>query len=194
MIGTVIIFAKVPIYGQVKTRLGRDIGASAATWWYRHQTAALIRRIGQDPRWRTVLSVAPDHAGQVSRLLPPNIDRWRQGDGDLGQRMARALSRPRGPVLLIGSDIPGVTRDILARAFQVLRGTDAVLGPATDGGFWLIGLNRRAGPLPRTLFRGVRWSGPDAMADTVTTLRPLRVDYAATLTDVDTADDLRRRA
>lgn len=192
MTGTLIVFAKVPRPGRVKTRLARDLGPVAATWWYRHQLDRLVRRVGRDRRWDTVLAVSPDHEGMVSPLLPFGFPRRPQGAGDLGARMARALSWVPGPVLVIGSDIPDITQARIARAFDLLRGHDAVLGPARDGGYWLIGLARGSRPLPRHLFRGVRWSGAEAMADTLATLRPYRTGFADILQDVDTAADLSR--
>ena len=190
MTRTLVLFAKVPQPGRVKTRLAAEIGPIAALWWYRHQVARLVRRVGHDPRWRTVLAVSPDLDGVTSPLLPGGVTRWPQGYGDLGQRMARALRLAPGPVLVVGSDIPGVTSAHIARAFRVLNGHDAVLGPASDGGYWLIGL-ARGSRAPAGLFQDVRWSGPHAMADTVKSLHPLRIGYADELRDVDTAADLR---
>ena len=97
---------KEPVAGRVKTRLGQDIGMTAAAWWFRHQTGALIRRV-QSPRWETWLAVAPDTALH-SRFWPAHLPRVAQGRGDLGARMARVLRGASGPVVLIGGDIPGV--------------------------------------------------------------------------------------
>ena len=189
---TLIIFAKEPRPGRVKTRLARDIGTTKAAWWYRHQTAQLLRTVGRDPRWRTVLAVSPD-AAFASRGWPPGILRMAQGSGDLGTRMARALRTvPGGPVAVIGSDIPGVRPAHIARAFRLLGQSDAVIGPATDGGYWLIGMRRGSLPVPG-LFEDIRWSGPHAMADTVRSLGGLSVGFADELTDVDRAEDLLRR-
>ncbi|MEO0829992.1 MAG: DUF2064 domain-containing protein, partial [Pseudomonadota bacterium] len=110
---------KEPRPGRVKTRLGRSIGMTDAAWWYRHQTARLLRRL-HDPRWDIVLAVAPDREGMASRIWPPHLARWPQGRGDLGRRMARALAATRGPSVLIGSDIPGITRHHIACAFHAL--------------------------------------------------------------------------
>ena len=185
-----IVFAKEPRAGRVKTRLARDLGATAAAWWYRHQTARLLRKLGQDARWETVLAVSPDNAASDSRVWPGHLCRYAQGHGDLGVRMARALRAwPSRPVLLIGSDIPGVLPRHIADAFRKLGQHDAVLGPATDGGFWLIGLKRGSLPAP-TLFHNVRWSGPHAMEDTLASMPGLRIGFAATLNDVDRAEDL----
>lgn len=184
-----VVMIKEPRPGRVKTRLGRDIGMVGAAWWFRQQTACLLRLL-QDPRWDLVLAVSPDHEGLSSRIWPAHLERMPQGVGDLGDRMARVFrSRPQGPVCIIGADIPGITKPHIARAFRALGDHDAVFGPAPDGGYWLIGLKRVAPP-PATLFREVRWSSEHALADTVATLPGLRIARIDTLQDVDRATDL----
>jgi len=188
---TLVVMVKEPCPGRVKTRLGRQIGMVGAAWWFRHQTTRLIRRL-RDPRWRLVLAVSPDRAGLDSRVWPEGIARLPQGAGDLGDRMGRIFrSLPPGPVVIVGADIPGITADHIARAFRALGGADAALGPAPDGGYWLIGLARRQA-VPAGLFRDVRWSSPHALADTRASLGGLRVALVDRLRDVDTAEDLRR--
>lgn len=188
----VYIFVKVPQPGRVKTRLGRDIGMVAAAWWFRHQLARLTRRL-RDSRWEMWLAVAPDTAGLASRALPA-LPRRPQGAGNLGQRMARVLRQaPPGPALIVGADIPGLGRAQVAAAFAALGGADAVLGPATDGGYYLVGLARGRRAAPAGIFRRVRWSGPHALSDTLWTLRGSRVMFIEALADVDDAADLRGR-
>jgi hypothetical protein len=188
---TLVIFLKEPRPGRVKTRLGRDIGMTGAAWWFRHQAARLIRRLGRDPRWRTVLAVSPGREGLASRVWPARLPRWPQGPGDLGCRMGRALrAMPSGPVIIIGADIPGLRPAHVAEGFRLLGRHDAVLGPAPDGGYWMIGLKRGGRAVPEGLFRGVRWSSAHALADTVASLAPLDVGFAAMLRDVDQAADL----
>jgi uncharacterized protein len=185
-----IIMVKEPRLGWVKTRLGREIGAVAATGFYRSVTANLIRRLAHDPRWHTVLAVAPDSA-LASPVWPPHIDRLSQGQGDIGERMARQLGRDRGgPTVLVGSDIPGIYASHIAQGFALLRRNQVIFGPAEDGGFWLIGVNTRA-PLAG-LFNGVRWSSPHALADTLKNASSLCVGFAATLADVDDAASFRQ--
>ncbi len=186
---TLIIMVKEPRPGQVKTRLGRDIGMVAAAWWYRHQTKALIRRLS-DPRWELVLAVAPDREGLASRIWPPGLSRIAQGPGDLGDRMLRMMmAAPKGPVCLIGSDIPGINRLHIARAFGGLGRNDVVFGPALDGGFWLTGL-KRPGRGPRRLFKAVRWSTEHALADCLANTTNLSVALIDALRDIDTIEDL----
>jgi glycosyltransferase A (GT-A) superfamily protein (DUF2064 family) len=114
---------------------------------------------------------------------------------------------PAGPVVLVGSDIPALRAGHIARAFRLLGQHDLVFGPASDGGFWLVGA-RRLKPLPRTLFAAVRWSTAQALADTLAGLPAaistgfadtlaglpagISTGLADTLDDVDDAQDLRR--
>ena len=160
-----VLMLREPRPGRVKTRLGREIGMVAAAHWARRLAARLIRRL-EDPRWDLILSVTPDRAVD-SPAWPPHIRRLPQGPGDLGQRMTRLLQAlPPGPVAIVGSDVPGLTRGHAARAFAALGGCEAVIGPARDGGYWLIGMHRvRAVPAgllggvagPRNSRRSTRW-------------------------------------
>lgn len=180
---------KEPRPGRVKTRLGRDIGMTAAAWWFRHQTAHLLRKI-TDPRWQIVLAVAPDRAGLQSRVWPAHLPRRAQGEGHLGRRMARMLAAtPPGPACVIGADVPGITRAHIAAAFAALGAHDAVFGPAVDGGYWLIGLKHPRRQPPGFL-EHVRWSTEHALADSIATLPDHAIARVATLADVDRADDL----
>lgn len=186
---TLIVMVKEPLPGRVKTRLGRDIGVIPATWWFRHQTRRLIRRM-RDPRWNIILAVSPDYQGLTSRFWPNSIERIGQGGGDLGARMARLLNAPhRGPVCIIGGDIPAISPAHIVRAFAQLGSNDFVFGPATDGGFWLVGAKRTAA-LPPDLFQGIEWSTPKTLKDTIATLGQRRVAYADQLSDVDQKTDL----
>jgi rSAM/selenodomain-associated transferase 1 len=185
-----IVMLKEPRPGRVKTRLGRDIGMVGAAWWFRHQTARLLRRL-DNPRWQLILAVAPDHAGLASRVWPAHLPRLPQGPGDLGDRMARLLrSQPPGPACIIGGDIPGVRPRHIAHAFAALGRHDAVFGPAPDGGYWLIGLKRTTPPPPGFLHE-VRWSTRHALADSRATLPGARIALIDTLQDIDTGADLR---
>ena len=186
---TLVIMIKEPRPGRVKTRLGKDIGMVGAAWWFRHQSARLIRRL-RDPRWQIVLAVAPEMAGMTSRVWPGDLPRVPQGHGDLGDRMGRMFHvMPPGPVCIIGADIPGISSAHIARAFAALGDNEAVFGPALDGGYWLVGL-QRAGAVPHGLFQGVRWSTEHALADTMATLPGRRIAMIDKLRDIDTVADL----
>ncbi len=185
-----VVMVRAPLCGQVKTRLGRGIGSVAATWFYRHATAALLKRIDEPRCWTTLLAITPDHH-IATRAYPSHLARVRQGDGDLGQRLQRLVDGlPPGPVIIIGSDAPGITQRDLAAAFRRLDGADAVIGPSSDGGYWLIGLRRR--PHVPQPFARVRWSSPCALTDTYRGLASYRVCETIPRDDIDTADDLMR--
>ncbi len=175
-----VIFARQPRLGTGKRRLARDIGATAALNFQRAMLARTLRRLARDRRWITYIAITPDRA----RPWPGSPPMLAQGRGDLGARMARvARELPPGPVVIVGCDIPGLTATHVAAAFRKLGPCDAVFGPATDDGYWLVGLRRR----PRFIdpFANVRWSTRHALADTVANLGHHRVMMAATLADVD---------
>lgn len=182
---------KEPHLGRVKTRLGRDLGYTRAAWWFRHQTRTLIRQLSSNARWKTVLAVSPDVEGLESRVWPAHISRHPQGRGNLGDRMGRIFrSAPAGPVIIVGADIPNITPALIRKAFRGLGNHDAVVGPAPDGGYWLIGL-KNVTAVPPHLFKGVRWSTQHALSDTLATLGSFRVAQIDVLQDVDGIQDLR---
>lgn len=185
-----VVMAKAPVAGVVKSRLGAQIGVVEATRFYRVALARLLRRLAGDPRWRLRLAVTPDSAVRAP-IWPRDIPRQAQGRGDLGARMQSVFDwLPPGPAVIIGSDIPGIAASHIARGFAALRRHDAVFGPAEDGGYWLIGLKRR--PVVPQPFAGVRWSTCHALTDTLVNCRALDVAFLDTLPDVDAAVDWRR--
>ena len=183
-----VIFARTPQFGRVKRRLAATIGPAAATRFYRRTLDHQIRTLSRDRRWTVWLFLTPDPALRRASVRG-------QGQGDLGQRMKRPFRLlPPGPVVLVGSDIPAMRPSHIARAFALLGSHDLVFGPATDGGFWLVGA-RRSRPLPRSLFAKVRWSTRHALADTLATIpQGYATGIADTLDDVDDAEALARSA
>jgi rSAM/selenodomain-associated transferase 1 len=196
-----VLFLRQPGLGRGKRRLARGIGDVAALRFERLMLALLLRRLGRDRRWELTLFVTPDRARTALRRelrrgyrLPPAASVRGQGGGDLGERMRRALDGgPAGPVVLVGTDIPGLEARHVWAAFRRLGTQDLVFGPAEDGGFWLLGARRS--PRPPPSFGAVRWSGPHALADTLANLPPgLRIGFVDRLADVDDAASWRRLA
>ncbi|WP_323797832.1 TIGR04282 family arsenosugar biosynthesis glycosyltransferase [Nisaea sp.] len=184
---TLIIFAKTPRRGLVKSRLARDIGGGAATRWYRLNLALTLRRLGLTKRWDCRIVAAPHHAAAWPWPKP-----WRfshQTRGDLGQRMLKALrSAGKSHTVLIGSDIPGIEAHHITAAFRALGQNEAVFGPSADGGYWLVGFSPRYRGNP---FTDVRWSTEWALEDTLAGLRSgTKVDFVAEMQDVDEGPDL----
>ena len=183
-----VVMAKQPHAGRVKSRLARKVGVVAATGFYRSASRAVIRRLSSTRRWQTVLAVTPDTAVR-DRAWPAHLPRIAQGGGDLGARMQRAIATmPPGPVVVIGTDIPAIRPNHIAEAFDALGDNDAVFGPAPDGGYWLVGL--ATGARSSRPFANVRWSSPFALEDTLDNLRAKRVGLISRLGDIDSADDL----
>lgn len=192
------VFAKSPVPGCVKTRLIPKIGAHGATELYcrllrRALATVAIARIGSTELWTTEPADSP-FLQLCGRLL--GVPVRTQIEGDLGQRMSHALrdglSRA-GKVILLGVDIPSMTHEDLREACDALgRGSDAVVGPAEDGGYWLIGVRRH----DARLFEQIAWSQPDVMQRTRERLRQLewRWHEVATRWDVDRPEDLGRLA
>ncbi|MDP1874673.1 DUF2064 domain-containing protein [Phenylobacterium sp.] len=182
-----MIFARHPRFGVGKRRLAADVGDLAALRFGRYALSRLWRELGADPRWTLWVATSPDRPNdwvRTGRACP-------QGRGDLGARLKHVVRRlPPGPVVIIGADTPGVSRTDVAAAFAALGSRPAVLGPALDGGYWLIGLRRRPRePLP---FDGVRWSTADTLADTVRALGDVQIAQLKVREDVDDGEALRR--
>lgn len=188
--GALIVFLKAPQAGRVKTRLAREVGAGRAAALFRQMTLLTLRQAARGT-WRTILAVDRDADLFAWRAIwPRRFGRIAQGPGSLGDRMRRAMrAAPAGPVVIIGADAPALRAGHIEAAFKALGSADAVVGPAADGGYWLIGLaRRRRAP---ALFENVRWSGPDALADTLATLPPsFLTAYLPVLRDIDEAEDL----
>lgn len=180
-----ILFIKAPRLGAAKTRLGAEIGHIAAWRFYNVMLQQLWKRLGHDRRWQTQLAVSPD---RNNARWPVHLARFGQGRGTLGTRMARAMRRDAGPVVLVGGDLPRLDSHHVALAIRSLRRADVVFGPAKDGGFWLVGLRRTQ--WANRLFKNTRWSSPYALADCLNNLpNTARITMLETLSDVDTVDD-----
>jgi rSAM/selenodomain-associated transferase 1 len=176
----VIIFARAPRLGQVKTRLGRAIGARAALNFHRSTLLSLCRAIKRDGRFDLSLALTPDDAF-IAGL--GGVSRFGQKHGDLGARMQRAFDHfPHRPVILVGCDIPDLGVAHIKAAAAALGRTRAVFGPAHDGGYYLVGF----APLrPAGAFKSVRWSTNHALADTQVHIR----GKTALLEPLDDIDD-----
>lgn len=187
----IIVFARAPRMGSVKTRLAQDIGAMRALSFYRACLKRTLRTCATVPRSQTVVWTAPDNAVS-GRYFPPGLQVHPQGTGNLGRRMERALGHHAATDrILIGADIPGITPEILGEALAGLGRAEAVFGPAEDGGFWLVGLRR--GWQPHGLFRNVAWSRPDTLRRSMASLPPQTgIVFAETLNDIDDLDDYQR--
>jgi uncharacterized protein len=192
--GTLILFAREPVAGQVKTRLIPALGGEGAAQLYRRLLGIALRAGAATPgvRRRLWCTGMPADGGECARLAAAHGFTWHpQPEGDLGARMAAALAEAlvtADRAVLIGSDCPDYNADYLSAAFAALDDHDAVLGPAADGGYVLIGLRR---PAP-ALFADIHWSTCAVLAETRTALRRIGLTWTElpTLRDLDRPEDL----
>ena len=184
-----VVFVKAPRPGQVKTRLAETMGAEAACAAYGRLVDTLLKNLAPLPALE--LRFAPDEAeGEIRPWLQPGWQARPQGGGDLGRRLQQsfveAFSAGAKRVVIIGSDCPEVNAADVQQAWSELTSHDLVVGPATDGGYWLVGLKQ---PQP-SLFEDIGWSSDMVLAQTLQRAKTagLRVQLLRILTDVDTEE------
>ncbi|MDQ0596599.1 glycosyltransferase A (GT-A) superfamily protein (DUF2064 family) [Streptomyces canus] len=177
---TLLVIAKEPLPGRVKTRLTPPFTPRQAAALAEASLADTLRAVAATPASRRLLVLD----GRPGPWLPPGFEVVRQCAGPLDERLADAFAHCAGPALLIGMDTPQVTPALLAADFA---DCDALFGPAEDGGFWALGL---AEPDP-DLLRGVPMSTPvtGAVQRERLIAAGLRVRDLPRLRDVDTAAD-----
>ncbi|HEX9965978.1 MAG TPA: TIGR04282 family arsenosugar biosynthesis glycosyltransferase, partial [Allosphingosinicella sp.] len=183
----IVIFAKAPVPGRVKTRLIPALGAEGAA---RLALEMLERTIEE----ALATGLAVELCGEPDALewheARAGLALTAQGPGDLGQRLARAAERVLGsePILLIGADCPELDRERLRAAAASLEGHEAFIHPAQDGGYVLLGLRR----LDRSVFEGIAWSTAAVAAQTMAKIAALgwSLHVGEILRDVDEPADL----
>lgn len=183
----IVIFAKAPVPGRVKTRLIPALGAEGAARLARQMLEHTV-----EEALATGLAVElcgePDAAEWHEER--PGLALTGQGEGDLGERLARAAERVLGEerILLIGADCPEMDRRTILKAAAALEARDAAIHPAQDGGYALLGLTA----LDRSLFEGIEWSTGDVAAETIARIDALgwSLHLGETLRDVDEPEDL----
>ncbi|RMF66016.1 MAG: DUF2064 domain-containing protein [Cyanobacteria bacterium J069] len=200
-----ILFSRYPQPGTTKTRLIPHLGEVGAAQLQRQMTEQVLRQV------RSLLNSADDN------MLPTSVELWFSGgtvaqmaawlgpswalrpqpSGDLGDRLLMAVQQAIAAgaerVVIIGADCPSLDTQTLRRAFAALREQDLVLGPATDGGYYLIGLRQPSAVLSSPfLFTGIDWGTDRVFAQTTAIAQSLRLTIATLdpLTDIDTAADL----
>lgn len=191
-----LVFLKYPAPGKVKTRLAAALGDQAASDVYRVCAEVTLERLRRfQPE--TALYVDPPEALERTRdWLGQGWSLRSQQGRTLGERLARAtgevFAEGARPVVVIGTDSPWLGERDIEQAFEALRHAEVVIGPAQDGGYYLIGLAR---PTP-ALFEGVAWGTPQVGATTLAQARllGLAVHLLGTGYDVDRLEDLERFA
>ena len=190
-----IVFTRYPEPGRVKTRLIPLLGADGAAELHRRMTrhtlaaaAGLRSQLGAD----VVVRFTGGKRLDMERLYGGQWALEEQGDGELGSRLERAVgdafAAGRTKVVVVGCDCPELTPRLLQDAFAALHPSDVVIGPALDGGYYLIGLSR----LSPGIFGGIPWGTERVLDETLRAARrlSLTVQLLPALRDVDRPDDL----
>lgn len=195
----IVVFARAPELGSVKTRLATDIGAERALQVYRMLGIRSVAAACSVPDARVEVHYTPVAgrdavAAWLGDSVVARVELHAQEDGTLGDRMSaaidHALARGAAAVAVIGTDCPGLDAAGITRAFEALGGADVALGPAEDGGYYLVAVRARH---PH-LFTGIPWSSCDTLRCTLDAARAagLQVALLDPLMDIDTGEDWNR--
>ena len=212
-----LVFGRYPAPGRVKTRLASSVGADAACAFY---SACLAHTVAQASAWlRAEHDTAAGAACSVAMCYSDSGDgealqRWlseqqlgdvelvaqAQHTQDLGWRMRAALADGLAQpgvdrALILGSDVPGLSADVVRDAARALASCDVVFGPSLDGGYYLVGCKSSGASALEVLFTGVPWSSPTVLAVSLALAQEAGLHVAPlhtlpTLTDVDVVEDL----
>lgn len=191
----ILLFVKHPVAGKVMTRLAEHIGQDVATDLYKSFVADILTTLHTLSVNFKIVFYPPDAEKKFQRWLGEEYSYIRQTGKDLGQRMKnaflKAFSNGLDKVILIGSDIPDLPAEYLELGFKALETNDVVLGPSSDGGYYLIGFVKEAF-LPN-VFEGITWSSADVFEQTLHILKQhtRRVYLLPQWQDVDTLTDLK---
>jgi len=192
-----ILFTRYPEAGKTKTRLAEKLGARAAAELQRLMTehaAAIMNALRKQRSISVEIQFAGGDESTMQQWLGPDFIYRKQLGQDLGQRMGNAFSAvfSKGVerIVVIGSDCPSLTKDILAQAFDCLQASDLVLGPTHDGGYYLIGLRQ----MRTSVFAAIPWGTENVFAATrdIADQEGISCSLLETLHDVDRPKDLDR--
>lgn len=187
-----IIFCKAPIGSIVKTRLSPLLSESQRLKVYLYLLEKNIKTLSNLPFTDTILYYTPPEGKSFFEKYA--LNGFPQSGKDLGERMYNSLdetfSQGYKKCIIIGVDIPDITTDIVINAFYALDDADLVLGPALDGGYYLIGMRK----LIKDVFEDIPWSTDGTLKATVKKAESIGLSYYLTqpLSDIDTPEDLNR--
>lgn len=194
----VLLFLKVPEEGRVKTRLAASLSPRTVVGLYRCFVADILSTLEKTGHAIFLCHDPPDQSDRIRNWLGDRHPLMAQKGNDLGDRMAEAFrecfSLGIERAALIGTDIPDLPGEFIDRAFAGLDDRDVVIGPARDGGYYLIGF--RADSFAPEVFEGVSWSAPSVLEQTRRILKNLGIGYRMLpeWKDIDTQADLKALA
>lgn len=187
-------FVKYPTPGKVKTRLAKTIGDREAARLYKELAERNFREVALLHQRKVcdlvIVFDPPEQIEDVRNWLAAPCEYWPQSEGGLSERLIiafrDAFSKGDKRVIALGSDTLGLTSQIIEEAFECLQSEDVVVGPAEDGGYYLIGLSS----FEPELFQGIPWSTSGVLAQTYKTINSLRLSYR-TLSQLQDLDEIK---
>jgi rSAM/selenodomain-associated transferase 1 len=187
-----IVFAKDPAEGRVKTRLAWSLGDDFATWFYKKCVANVLNELRKLSHDIDVYFFSDKGRLQKNNLAKMNFIYRKQNGNDLGERMKNSFAEVFNDgfrkALIIGADIPDISCKMLEEAFGLLDESDVVLGPSKDGGYYLLGMKEQN----NFLFSGIDWGSKKVLTQTLHKLNEKRrkIKILKKLNDIDTKADL----
>jgi rSAM/selenodomain-associated transferase 1 len=193
---SLIIFARLPTPGKVKTRLAKGLGEEAAAEFYKlcaEHVFRVSRGVARDVN-RYLFCSDRDDVARIRQWAGWRFYYAAQSDGDLGERIEQGFSTVFGhgtkKAIILATDLPDISEDIIDNAVRALDSFDVVIGPCHDGGYYLLGLKK----IHRELFVNIPWSTDRVLSHTLGVIKSLglTVHLLPTLTDIDTEENLLR--
>lgn len=181
-----IVMARRPELGKGKTRLAESIGSEQTLKVYQF-LLDLTLGVANSSYWKTYLFLA----GEAPYSCEYNFEEHEQSEGNLGDKMKNAFQTMplAAKVVMIGTDCPEITGELIAQAYQELETKNLVFGPSEDGGYYLIGMN----PYKEEMLDNISWSTEQVLDQSIARCKELNLSFSLlkTLNDIDTIEDLR---
>jgi len=191
---SLIVFLKYPEPGKVKTRLAKDVGEKRAAEIYSKMVTTILEQVINSTSYRTIIYYdPPDKLDEIIRWLRKNdLSYSAQSGKTLGDRITNAFKEVfdsgTDKAVIIGTDCVDVFSDTIREAISVLGNKDVIVGPAEDGGYYLLGLNKHR----PEIFKDIKWSTEEVLKQTIEKILDHNLSYALlrTLNDIDNVNDL----
>jgi len=185
-----LLFVRKPILGKCKTRLAQSIGEEKALEVYQHlleHTATVVKNVKAD---KQVLYA--DEIGENDAWDEAIFEKYKQVGKDLGERMhhafAQGFERGYKNIIIMGSDLFTISQDEVNAAFQAFQRAEVVIGPAEDGGYYMLGLNE----MNEAVFENKNWSTEEVLSQTLADITDKELSLLEEKNDIDTFEDLKK--
>ena len=185
----IIVLAKAPLKGEVKNRLGKNIGMGRSKWVY-EQLLYHTSKVTKKTKIKTVLFKNKNHK-KLESLFKHSITSFLQKGKDLGEKMENtflwAFEKKYQKVILIGTDLWSLNEKIVINSFKILNDNDLVIGPSYDGGYYLIGMKK----FNKNIFKNIPWSTNKVLEKTISKTKGKKISFLEIANDIDSFSDLK---